>query len=215
MITAALLIAPWAVRNWQLTGRLIPVHLLAGTNMRIGDVIVENYRRAPLSFDKLWQIGETETSAFEGRHVPDNIPRANREVIKDSLYTRTSIARYLHQPGFLLRKMALNSVLFWFLGESASKTLLITFLNLPLLVLVVASTKRNMQHISNRHTCGLHLTLVLLFFASYLPFAACARYAVAVIPIMLAYAASAFSPGPGCGAEGDAQRQSVEERVRR
>ncbi|MBI1897480.1 MAG: hypothetical protein HYS04_13295 [Acidobacteria bacterium] len=46
----------------------------------------------------------------------------------DSMLVRDSLDRYRAQPAFLLKKLALNTVLFWTHSQTALKTMVVTFL---------------------------------------------------------------------------------------
>lgn len=184
--TALALVAPWSARNWQLAGRLIPVHLLAGLNFQRGDSFVDNYRRAPFSYGTLVELGEANTAAVLSG-LPSWGKGSKLEVETDSLLLRDSLARYRRDPGFVLRKVLLNAWLFWTLGETPVKTAFISLLQLPLLIAFVAGAVKLVRR-ERRFTIHLaHVAWIGLYFALHLPIFAFARLSVVLIPAMLVY----------------------------
>ena len=135
--TALTVVAPWSARNWHLTGRVIPVHLLAGLNVQRGDSFVDNYGRAPFSYRTLVELSEAKTAAVLSR-LPRPDGGSALEVETDSLLLQDSLARYRRDPGFVAKKALLNGWLFWTLGETPAKTAFISLVQLPLLVAFAA-----------------------------------------------------------------------------
>lgn len=189
LCVALLVVLPWTLRNWRLTHTFIPVHVLAGVNMQIGDVIIDNYSRAPFSFDTLWSFGEKAVVRKQADNVPEYAKRWQWETARDRFYVADSLARYRKDPGFLARKLALGSVLFWVLGESKSKSLLISVLDLPVLLLFVLSAISIVRSDGPRSARLIPVVAVALVYLLHLPVVAYARYSVILIPVMLAYAA--------------------------
>lgn len=192
---ALALVLPWTARNYRLSGRLIPVHLLAGFNVQSGDAFAEYFMRAPLSYDDL--------KAFSRPHIrdllaelPDALPMWQYDVRSDQILLQDSLRRYQQQPLFLLQKLVLNGWMFWTLGETPAKSLVISALQLPLVLAFTVSAVREGRS-KGWHTIeGLHIALVLLYFSFHLPIFAFARLSVVLVPTMLAYTVAAFSNPP-------------------
>jgi hypothetical protein len=208
--TAVALVAPWSARNWHLTGRLIPVHLLAGLNLQRGDSFVDDYRRAPFSYGALVELSEAKTAAVLSG-LPSSAGGSALEVEADSLLRHQSLARYRRDPGFVLRKVLLNAWLFWTLGETPAKTAFISLLQLPLLIAFVAGAVKLMRR-ERRFTIHLaHVAWIVLYFGLHLPIFAFARLSVVLIPTMLAYGVLPLFPAadrPALGAPGASARSA-------
>ncbi len=193
VLTALILIFPWSIRNRRLTGKFIPVHLLVGLNFQIGDGVVENYSKSPFSFSDLWDMGLEKRTSLQSS-IPENLQRWEREVLSNDIFLKDSINRYLDNPLFLLKKMALNSFLYWTLGENKLKTIVISLLQVPLLVLFILSAFRILKQKGIRTIQFTHISLVLVYFMFHLPVVACARYSAVLIPTMLTYALGILKP---------------------
>jgi len=196
MLTAAVLtIAPWTVRNWRLTGRLIPVHLLTGVNCQIGDGMAEHYASSPWSFADLWDAGAPRREALSQK-VPPHLPRWKREVRTNEVFLADSFKHYLDSPTLLPRKVALNSYLFWILGQNATKTGVIAAMQVPLVVLFGISGWRTLRRRGWRSGAGAGVVMIVLYYLCHLPVVAAARYSVVLVPVMVVYAVGLFSGPP-------------------
>jgi 4-amino-4-deoxy-L-arabinose transferase-like glycosyltransferase len=228
-LTGLILVLPWSIRNYSLANEIVPVHLLAGYNFQRGDSFVENYTKSPFSYLDLWDLGtekiyslvldisqqpehsQSESlsdieriGALDPRFLPQ-LPRPEREILSDSIFLRQSIARYVENPGFFVRKLILNAWMFWTLGETKQKTVVISLFQIPLLALFIFSSSRMLKQKGIRTVQGIHISLILLYYLFHLPIFAFARLSVVLIPAMLTYALGILDPvlkGPSVAPSG-------------
>jgi len=191
LIAAILTVAPWTVRNYRLTGRFIPVHLLAGVNCQIGDGMAKHYASSPWSFADLWDAGTPRREQLLAT-VPPALPRWEREVRLNEILLADSFNRYRESPTLLPRKVAMNSYLFWILGQNATKTAVIAAMQVPLVALFGVSAWRTLRRRGWRSGAGAGVILVVLYYVCHLPVVAAARYSVVLVPVMVVYAVGLF-----------------------
>lgn len=183
-ITAVLVILPWTIRNWTLTKKFIPVHVRAGSNIFLGDVMVDNYTKSPFSIDALWRKAYTPINAVK-QTIPEHLERWERELILDSKSLEKSIDRYRKMPTFIFKKMIFNGLMFWTLGETTQKSAVITLMQMPLLFLFILTTIKVIKQKNILTVQGGNILFVWLYFILHLPFFAIARFGVVLIPTML------------------------------
>ena len=63
-LVAVLCIMPWSIRNYRLTGTFVPVHVLLGYNLVIGDEVVTHWSERPFSQAYLFKRGERALNAI-------------------------------------------------------------------------------------------------------------------------------------------------------
>lgn len=208
LLVAIALISPWTYRNWRLTGHFIPIHVRTGFNVRVGDRLVEAYASSPFSLAKLW---ENTASISTTRSKLTGMQRWQREMRLDEILARESKETYRRHPWFLPRKILLDAWMFWTLGETNKKSLVISILLVPLAILFARSTIMIVRTGKARSIQGMHVAMVLVYYAMHLPIQAIARYSIVLVPTMLMYAlAPIIEPFVGriTRVEGERKRQA-------
>lgn len=185
-LVSVLLVAPWTVRNLKLTGRFIPVHARLGYNMEMGDELVERWSSSPLCLAEMWGACMLRTMGVEAE-IPNELPKWRRELLMDDRLMAMSMERYRANPIFMLKKMAINGIMFWTVGSFPGNSLMMSAALLPLLLLVVISTVILWRRRQILSIMGAHLLLMFLYYAMHLPVEAIARYSVVLLPAMIMY----------------------------
>jgi 4-amino-4-deoxy-L-arabinose transferase-like glycosyltransferase len=182
--------APWIIRNGRLTGTYAPVVGLAGFTFHQGNDFVEDFNIAPFAISKLYSLSVARI-ASEPVMLPPSISGLERENALDAAQGRNAIEKLKKSPAFLLKKLGYDAVLFWTLGETPGKSLLISLLQLPLVGLFIAS----LLHRRYRQPDVIFICAVLIvcFYLAHLPTIALARYSVVLVPSMLIVAVGAFA----------------------
>lgn len=194
VFSAVLVIAPWTIRNWKLTGTFIPVHSRLGFNLQVGDDLVENISKSPFALPPIFDISIRKIYDVEST-LPKHLKRYQGEIALDRILTKRCLAKYVSTPGFLVRKVIVNAWLFWSLGETPAKTMVITVLLVPLAVLFLISAIIVCKRGQFRSIFGVHIITVLFYYLVHLPVEAIARYSVVLIPTMVLYVvAFVFEP---------------------
>jgi 4-amino-4-deoxy-L-arabinose transferase-like glycosyltransferase len=196
-LSAVAVAAPWIVRNGRLTGTYAPVVGLAGFTFHQGNDFVEDFAIAPFSVNKLFSLSIARIKSEPVMLPPDtpDTTALQRENAVDAARGHNAIEKLKQSPGFLLKKIAYDAALFWTLGDTPAKSLLISVLQLPLIGLFIASLIR--RRYREPDIIFLCAALVVAFYLAHLPTIALARYSVVLVPTMLIVGVGAFaSSGP-------------------
>lgn len=185
-LVAILVVVPWTVRNWKLTGKFIPVHGRVGFNLQVGDDLVEHLSTSLSSLPDLWALSMKQMEPIKSS-MPKELKRHEKEILLDSILQEQCLSRYREHPGFLLKKVLVNSWLFWCLGEGPKKTLVLGALLMPLACLLVVSLILIWRRGHMRTIQGVHIFVAFMYYVMHLPVEAIARYSMVLVPTMLMY----------------------------
>lgn len=190
LVVSLLFIAPWTFRNWNLTHTVIPVQLLLGYNMQIGDYLIEN----PASREWWLKAYKEKVEPFEieTREKLKGRPSWEKEIYIEKKALSRSLEHYLKNPFFLLKKLVFNLWAFWFMGGINTYYLpwlyvLFLFLQAAILLFFLDATWRVWRNFGARSIHSLVLVLVWLYFGSHLPVLSESRFSLPLIPTMMAY----------------------------
>lgn len=204
LLAIALTILPWTVRNYRLTGRLIPVHLGGITQFVKGNFEFEHYAEAPLQLVKLEGIANKEMAELLGIDVTsqDSSPSGGIQTeppgpskalmnewergVEDAL-TPYALATLRDTPDRVLAKMVAQFLRFWYLSESSLKSWGLALIQgFPLMLALVGT----LCVLRMRHRFGVMLVATILYFNTiYAATVAQARYSTPVVPYVLILAA--------------------------
>lgn len=127
-----LLVVPWTIRNYAVSGQLVPVHTSLGLNLIQGDTIGEYWWEKPYSTIELWHLGKRKVdSVLAGSQHTATDP------IGDRMLMRSSWSHSLSDPLFFAKRALANFITFWYLSESKMKSLFLIFIQGPLLLCVI------------------------------------------------------------------------------
>jgi 4-amino-4-deoxy-L-arabinose transferase-like glycosyltransferase len=183
---AILIVAPWTIRNWKVTGQFIPVHTRMGYNLEVGDEIADHIRTSPLALCGVWDAA-IEVVNQKIAVMPEDLQRYQRELWLNSELMKVSMERYRRHPAFMLKKIAVNAWLFWTLGATVGRTIGIGAMMLMLVLLMVISSFVVRRRGGMRGIMGVHLAFILVYYGMHLPVEAIARYSVVLVPAMIMY----------------------------
>lgn len=184
---ALLTILPWTARNRQVSGHLVLVHT-SGTALIDGDYIVDRFRDAPFSYAPHCDESAKEVRLME-ESLPHSMSEAKRNYALDKKILGSRLQLYTAAPWLLVRKILANLVLFWTLGETAPKSIVISILLVPLALVFACAVSGTMRWREWRHPKTILLMLVLFYYALHLPINSVGRYAVPLLPLMIVFAA--------------------------
>lgn len=208
-VVALAMVLPWTARNWRLTHRIIPVHLPSGSAFD-GDTIIAHFREQPFALGALCEIARVGRHAAAAR-IPPEVTGAAREYEYETSLLRASTQRYADHPLFLLKKTIMNAGLFWTLGETRRKSLVISVLVVPFAALFFLSCVLLVRERRMRTFEGIAAAWVLLYYLSLLPINAVARYSMPIVPAVVMYAASLLRTAgrPGLARAPDARHAAA------
>lgn len=189
-LSGIIVAAPWVIRNGRVTGTFAPVVGGGGFALHQGNDFVQDFSIAPFSISKLFSLSIARMRA-EPVTLPSNISGLERKNKLDAALGRSAMEKLKRSPGFLLKKIGYNAVLFWTLSETPGKSLLISILQLPLVGLFVAFLFSR-RYRSKGDIILICTTLIVCFYFAHLLTIAVARYSVVLIPAMLILAVGVF-----------------------
>jgi 4-amino-4-deoxy-L-arabinose transferase-like glycosyltransferase len=177
LLVAYLLIIPWSLRNYKVTNDLIPVHTLLGLNLIQGDALAENWLRYPLSNMPSWFIGDAKMDG-----VLKGSDATPQDAVGDRALVKHFVSENLKRPTFILWRLLVNSVTFWYLSESPLKSIFLACLQFPLLVLFLIGLRRVWKE---KPTLIPLIWMIIYFFVVHSFIIGWARYSVPIIPLIL------------------------------
>jgi len=168
---------PWTLRNYHLSGSLIPVHTNAGMNLVIGNTVVTHFMQTPFQGLKLWQKGNARVHAIAPFDCQET---ATVLLEKESTYLNAGLAE-LKDPFFALYKIGLNTVLFFSLGTS----LLNSCMLLVPAVFVLFWIPAGLRH-SEKMTKQVAILLMVTVYtiAVHVGIYAIGRFSIVILPLM-------------------------------
>jgi len=172
----AAVIAPWTMRNYMLTGELLPV----GTERGGFTAYVTNWRPTG---------GDWETNKPLWQAELDRIRRENANlnpVQLDRLFYRLTVRNILAEPGYTLMMFGRKAWMFWFVNASGRLWWAVTLVQLTYLGLAVGGALQ-------KRPPAVLLTVVLYTWAIHTLVIADVRFALPVMPCICLMAAGVFS----------------------
>jgi 4-amino-4-deoxy-L-arabinose transferase-like glycosyltransferase len=181
--SAWLVVLPWTIRNYKLTGRLILVHTSGSVNFIIGDVLVQHLAEHPLSHGVLFEKGHQEVVSLIEKY---GLTRSHDSAVETRLSAEV-FSRVKGNPSFYVKKILYQAATFWYLGETPLKTVLLILVNVPILVLGLLGI---MSYKLGQQEKGMLLLIsfVLYFWLIYSAIYAIARFSATIVPVMIIFA---------------------------
>ncbi len=185
LLACMIVVLPWTYRNYRISERVIPVHLLAGYNMYRGDLYVQHFSDAPFSYLGLWLETEPKSDSLMAT-VPRGLRSWEEDLYVDSLYFAASSDIYEENRAFILRKVGLNAVMFWTTMQTKTKSMVVSMFRLPIFLLglyclIVLFRERKWSML-------LPFLLLSVYYAAHLPLFAVGRFSAVLTPVEAFYA---------------------------
>lgn len=181
---AVLLIAPWTVRNYLLTGKVVPVHTGACKGLKLGNVFARDFLINPFSYNEIWRRNISQVrSLTKGIRYTRSLGNIQKEDICTS-----ALADIRSDPSLLVRKILVAGSMFWYIGENRAKTLILLILKVPILILALFGIYRSIHCKEIRLWPA--IVVILTYYVSHLPFAPPGRLSTPIMPIVFAFAMS-------------------------
>jgi 4-amino-4-deoxy-L-arabinose transferase-like glycosyltransferase len=191
-MTAFLILSPWVIRNYKLTGKFIPTMTIGGLAAFQGLYVVEHRSEEKQQYELF------SDAATEQARIADAMGLPVRHGFFPQFYSATDEVRYYkalgdkvkakyqESPSLLVRVVFHNLWGFWFQGRTTLATALNMVLTIPFLFLFVIGT---FAAVRRKHRVGPLLLLVGSFVAAHLHIIALARYYIPLVPLMAVPAA--------------------------
>lgn len=182
-------LTPWILRNYSLTGRIVPTASVLGVSVQAGQYIFTHRFEG-----KPWWLLDRE-AALERDHLATQLGypfkdayyqtfyRTEDEINFSAFLLRRVVGVYKSSPGLFLSFVTHNLFNFWFTGKNWAATWINLILQLPYLALAAIGTFVGLK--SGRRRIVAPIILLMGYIISvYVPILAQARYSVPLIPLL-------------------------------
>ncbi|MGO9305291.1 MAG: glycosyltransferase family 39 protein [Candidatus Korobacteraceae bacterium] len=193
MVAAMLVVlSPWIIRNYSLTGKFIPTATVLGVSAHAGQ-----YVNTHLPADDSWALVDRQ-AARERRKIAEELGYRFKDV-KDAYYQdfyssgdevkfsnflfKKVVGEYEKSPMMFVRCVRSNLFNLWFRGKTRNSTILNVIVQLPYLVLSVFGIIVAVRNGQIKIIAPIALLLVYIV-AVYVVILAQARYSVPLIPFL-------------------------------
>lgn len=197
-VLAALVMAPWVVRNYEISGKFEPTMTIAGLALfqgeeaeRIGAPGEDSWQRLDDASQEQLAIGHQMGLRMREDFFPQFYTIGDEIAFYHELAHR-AWAAYRADPVLFARVVIHNIWAFWFQGRTAKATLLNVIGMLPFLAVSILGAAIAVRR-ERRH--WILVIAVLAYILPHLVIIAVARYSTAVMPLMSVLAAGVlFAP---------------------
>jgi 4-amino-4-deoxy-L-arabinose transferase-like glycosyltransferase len=184
LLTMVTIIAPWTIRNYRVSGRIIPVHGGGIVQFIKGNYEFEHYYEAPLQSVKLDLMGVAYVAHLVG-HNAQGFDILMTDL--DQTLLPRAISSLQNEPGKALTKIVVQAPRFWYLSESPLKSRVLAIIEAPLLLLAAVGAF-GILRTSRR---GLPILLTVLYFnLVYAVLHVEGRFSAPVVPFVAILAAA-------------------------
>ena len=186
-ITAALMMTPWVVRNFNISGRFVPTMTVTGLAIFQGEEAERNAGNGSDSKDLL--IAAAEEQLRIGREMglrmreeffPQFYSVQDEIAFYDEL-GRRGWAQYWEHPALLARAIVHNSWAFWFQGRTYKATLINVIVMLPFILISICGA---VVAVRRDRRSWILVIAVTMYVIPHLVIISLARYSAAVVPLM-------------------------------
>ena len=194
-LAALVVLSPWIVRNYKISGEFIPTNSMGGL-VAFQGLWVEKHRSEGKPH---WQVlneaipEQTRVAQELGLRVrPGFFPQfyaVKDEIRYNDELSRRVRAELLRSPALALRFIGHNFIGFWIQGRTPTATMLNAVLVLPFLLVALAGLMLSIRR-------GFHIVpitiVILMFFSPHLAILGVARYHTPLVPYLAIFAAVAL-----------------------
>ncbi|HZN04214.1 MAG TPA: hypothetical protein VFD06_11590 [Candidatus Polarisedimenticolia bacterium] len=187
IVTAALCVLPWTLRNRAVSGRIVPVATGAWEIVLKGETFSRHVTEAD-GIVALEALAKERLARLDASLGIAGLPAVERE----PYYRAVALEEMRNPPWSLPRRMGIQSVSLWLLGGDRRNTLVFAALQLPVLILTGVAVWRGRTFRPNDLVALAAVAgyLILVHGASL----AIARYSMPLRPWLVLLAALAFIP---------------------
>jgi 4-amino-4-deoxy-L-arabinose transferase-like glycosyltransferase len=193
MIASMLIVlSPWIIRNFQLTGKFVPTASVLGISAHSGQYVCENLtsdnsrkdvdrrgaaERRQLALELGYPFKDVKDAYYQYFYHTED------ELKFSSFLLNRVVDKYKSSPTLFVSCAGSNLFDFWFAGKTKNSTKMNLVLQIPYLLLAIVGVVLSWR----KHQISKVMLLVLLIVytvAVYVPILAQARYSISVIPFV-------------------------------
>lgn len=197
---AVLVLSPWVVRNYSLTGTPSFSENLLGIVAFQGQYVTRTMTGDGEYQVRIHAAREVQSNIaadhgvkfrrFEKDTFWDIFPTFEDEQLYNKVLLQEVMKNYMEDPLLFVRHCSLNSIRFWFQGATPKITLFGLAVTIPLLVLAVVG---GYIGIRQRMPIAPLLLVIITVYAVHIPLISHARYSVPLVPLLAVLAGIALS----------------------
>jgi 4-amino-4-deoxy-L-arabinose transferase-like glycosyltransferase len=196
VLTAAMavVLSPWVVRNYRVSGRFIPTASVLGISAHSGQYICKHHAGQggfhvadTMGGDERQELAREMGYRFEPGYYQLFYSTADEIEFSQRLLDRV-MDEYKRSPSLFLRCTLSNLFNFWFAGRTPNTTRMNLVVQLPYLALAIAGMSVWIRR-GGARTVGPLVLFTLYYVGVHLPILAQARYAVSLLPFLAVLAA--------------------------
>lgn len=194
-LVAGLVMMPWVVRNYELSGDFVPTMTVGGLAVFQGIEVVKHSGNG----EDHWRL--LDDAAGEQVHIGQKMGLSMRGEFFPSFYDvhdevkfyrelgRMAWAEYEADPSLLAHAVVHNSWAFWLQGRTESATILDMFVMIPFLLLAVFGA---VMIVRRQRNPWILIITVIAFMLPHLVIIALTRHCSTIIPLMAVLAAGSL-----------------------
>ena len=194
-VAIILVLTPWIVRNYRITGQLVPTASVLGVSVQAGQYICSHIspEKRLVDLDReasRERVRLAEEAGFRVvRGYYQTFYASEDEVTFSRYLLKRAVAEYEKRPWLCVKCLAYNVVAFWCAGKTWGSTAINAVIQIPYLFLAATDVTRRIRERQFRAIGPLVLIIAYTMGVS-IPILAQARYSVPVIPFISALAAA-------------------------
>lgn len=196
-VTAVLVMSPWVLRNYEISGKFVPTMTVGGLAMFQGMYTIEHQNQGLDDFQLLENASQAQIKIGHAMGLPmraDFFPQfysPQQEVTFYRALGERAWSEYLHSPTLLGRAIVHNLWSFWFEGRTKTATLINIVIMAPFLGMCIYG---GMRAVRREPRCWILVAAILAFMLPHLLIIAIMRHSTTLLPIMAILAAASLLP---------------------
>lgn len=184
IIVMMAMVLPWTIRNYLVSGYVIPVHSGGVAQFIKGNWVEDHYSEAPMESDWLDIMSDKYIVDLLGEGVPASQSNI-RAMGLDQKLIPYAVDYLANQPDRFIKKVLVQIPRFWFLSETRGKSMAFAAIQFPLIILALIGAWFSLR----RNTGARVLLATILYFnLVYAAIYVEGRYSTPVMPYMILFA---------------------------
>jgi 4-amino-4-deoxy-L-arabinose transferase-like glycosyltransferase len=176
VVTQAAFILPWTLRNYRVTGRVVPISTSGGLTLWQGTFLMDYPWNSP------YEHGQQVKQCLQAAQRIIDRGALNPTPEEDAVFRRLALENIRNHPGRWVRALARNSLRIWYYNARRSRIPFILAMQLPFLL--AAAWGLVLLWRASRVTALFLVFPVLYNVVLHMPFVAIVRYSTSSTPFL-------------------------------